>query len=61
MNSDDLDLVGPIDTFTAAAIQEGEDPRDRTYQTVIIGLTTKPFTSECGSVNSRMAPRSVIS
>jgi transcriptional regulator GlxA family with amidase domain len=45
-----LDLIGPIDTFTAATIQEDENLRDCSYQTVIIGLTNKPFTSESGVV-----------
>jgi len=44
-----LDLIGPIDTVgTAAAIQNLEGDIDWAYQTIVIGLTKQPFSSESG-------------
>lgn len=44
-----LDLVGPIDAFTSALIEEKGDTVS-CYEVVIIGLTGRPFTSESGVV-----------
>jgi transcriptional regulator GlxA family with amidase domain len=45
-----LDLVGPIDAFTSAAVEEpGGGPRPG-YEVVIVGLSKRPFTSESGIV-----------
>ena len=45
-----LDLVGPIDAFTNAFIEEGAGQSTVCYDIVIIGLTSRPFTSESGVV-----------
>ena len=45
-----LDLVGPIDAFTTAGVDEGDGEAGAFYETVIIGLTRKPFRSESGIV-----------
>jgi transcriptional regulator GlxA family with amidase domain len=43
-----LDLVGPVDAFSTAAV-EGEDGAPRPcYETVVIGLGKGPFVSESG-------------
>jgi transcriptional regulator GlxA family with amidase domain len=43
-----LDLVGPIDAFATAAV-EGNDGTPRPcYETVLIGLSKRPFASESG-------------
>jgi transcriptional regulator GlxA family with amidase domain len=44
-----LDLVGPIDAFTSAVVEEGKS-QTSCYEVVIIGLTSRPFTSESGVV-----------
>jgi len=43
-----LDLVGPIDAFTTAGIDESDGKAGSLYETVIIGLSNKPFRSESG-------------
>src|SRR5437762_1128399 len=43
-----LDLVGPIDAFTTAGIDEYDGKAGSLYETVIIGLSNKPFRSESG-------------
>jgi transcriptional regulator GlxA family with amidase domain len=43
-----LDLVGPIDAFTSAMIEEGDGVSRPCYETVIIGLDGKCFSSESG-------------
>src|SRR5437016_5875793 len=45
-----LDLVGPIDAFTNAIVEESEGQTASCYEVVIIGLTNRPFTSESGVV-----------
>jgi transcriptional regulator GlxA family with amidase domain len=45
-----LDLVGPIDAFTSAFIEDGKGETVSCYEVVIIGLTGRPFTSESGVV-----------
>ena len=43
-----LDLVGPIDAFTTAGVDEAEGQAGTLYETTIIGLNKKPFRSESG-------------
>ena len=45
-----LDIVGPVDAFTAARLDEGRAEEQRCYETFLIGLTHKPCTSESGIV-----------
>jgi transcriptional regulator GlxA family with amidase domain len=46
-----LDLVGPIDAFSSASIDESGDPSSSSrYEVLIIGLSKKPFVSESGVV-----------
>jgi len=45
-----LDLVGPIDAFTTAGVDETDGQAGAYYETVIIGLNRKPFKSESGIV-----------
>jgi Transcriptional regulator containing an amidase domain and an AraC-type DNA-binding HTH domain len=45
-----LDLVGPIDAFASAFVEDGRGETVRCYEVVIIGLTSRPFTSETGVV-----------
>src|SRR5258706_2948733 len=45
-----LDLVGPIDAFTSAFIDDGTGKLASCYEVVIIGLSGRPFTSESGVV-----------
>jgi transcriptional regulator GlxA family with amidase domain len=45
-----LDLVGPIDAFTSAVVEESNGQTANCYEVVIIGLTGRPFTSESGVV-----------
>jgi transcriptional regulator GlxA family with amidase domain len=45
-----LDLVGPIDAFTSAAVEESNGQTTNCYEIVIIGLTRHPFVSESGVV-----------
>jgi len=45
-----LDLVGPIDAFTTAGVDEADGQAGALYETVIIGLGSKPFKSESGIV-----------
>src|SRR5215470_1782578 len=47
-----LDLVGPIDAFTTAGVDEADGEAGACYETVIIGLNRKPFKSESGIVFS---------
>jgi transcriptional regulator GlxA family with amidase domain len=43
-----LDLVGPIDAFSTAGIDEVVGKAGTLYETVVIGLTGEPFKSESG-------------
>src|ERR1051326_3370747 len=43
-----LDLVGPIDAFTTAGIDDADGKAGSLYETIIIGLNSKPFRSESG-------------
>src|ERR1051326_8224962 len=43
-----LHLVGPIDAFTTAGVDEAEGQAGTLYETTIIGLNKKPFRSESG-------------
>jgi len=45
-----LDLVGPIDAFTSAVVEESTNRTVSCYEVVIIGLTRQPFVSESGVV-----------
>jgi transcriptional regulator GlxA family with amidase domain len=45
-----LDLVGPVDAFTSAEIEEPNGQTSMCYDVVIIGLSSKPFVSESGIV-----------
>jgi transcriptional regulator GlxA family with amidase domain len=45
-----LDLVGPIDAFNSASVQGSNGTETRCYETVIIGLSKRPFVSESGVV-----------
>jgi transcriptional regulator GlxA family with amidase domain len=47
-----LDLVGPLEAFMSAVLDDGDASRrhQSCYETLIIGLTAKPFTSETGIV-----------
>jgi transcriptional regulator GlxA family with amidase domain len=45
-----LDLVGPIDAFTSARIEGADGVPRPCYEILIIGLDTKPFSSESGIV-----------
>ncbi len=47
-----LDLVGPLEAFMSALIgaENSDAPRQHCYETLVIGLTDKPFTSETGVV-----------
>src|SRR5438270_5725163 len=43
-----LDIVGPSDAFTVAALPGDHGTPERCYEVVIIGLTGKPFRAESG-------------
>jgi transcriptional regulator GlxA family with amidase domain len=43
-----LDLVGPIDAFTTATIDESSDQASGCYEVMIIGFNNRPFVSESG-------------
>lgn len=43
-----LDLAGPIDAFMTAETDDRQDQRESCYEVVIIGLSSKAFTSESG-------------
>lgn len=43
-----LDLVGPIDAFTSAVVEDGNGRTKGCYEVVLIGLTRRPFVSESG-------------
>jgi transcriptional regulator GlxA family with amidase domain len=45
-----LDLVGPIDAFSTAGVDEGAGRAGTLYETMIIGLNNKPFKAESGIV-----------
>jgi len=45
-----LDLVGPVDAFTSAEIEEPNGQPSRCYEVVIIGFSDKFFVSESGVV-----------
>jgi len=48
-----LDLTGPLETFAAARVDDGETERSRPYQVRLIGVTGKSFTSESDSFTKR--------
>ncbi len=43
-----LDLVGPIETFSTAAIRNKDGSRNACYDVGLVGLTSQPFTAESG-------------
>src|SRR5215510_14625928 len=44
-----LDLVGPLEAFQTAVTEQPEGGKEQhCYETVVIGLTNKPFKSETG-------------
>jgi transcriptional regulator GlxA family with amidase domain len=43
-----LDLVGPIDAFMSATIEDDNGEARPCYEVVIIGLSSRPFASESG-------------
>jgi transcriptional regulator GlxA family with amidase domain len=43
-----LDLVGPIDAFTTAMMEGNAGEQRSCYETVVMGLSAKPFASESG-------------
>jgi len=45
-----LDLVGPLEAFMSARSDDSNGGREVLYETVVIGLTNKPFTAETGVV-----------
>jgi transcriptional regulator GlxA family with amidase domain len=45
-----LDLVGPVDAFTSAEIQEPDGQPSSCYEVVIIGFSDKSFVSESGVI-----------
>jgi len=45
-----LDLVGPVDAFSSAFVENGNGERENCYEIVVIGLTARPFTSENGII-----------
>jgi transcriptional regulator GlxA family with amidase domain len=45
-----LDLVGPIDAFKSAFVEDRNGEVSNCYEVVIIGLSGRPFTSESGVV-----------
>ena len=45
-----LDLVGPLEAFMSARPDDSSGGREVLYDTVVIGLTNKPFTAETGVV-----------
>src|SRR5262249_23289359 len=45
-----LDLVGPLEAFMSARPDDSNGGREVLYETVVIGLTNKPFTAETGLV-----------
>lgn len=45
-----LDMIGPIDAFKNALLEDSHGQAANCYETVIIGLTNRPFTSESGIV-----------
>ena len=45
-----LDLVGPIDAFTSALVEDQSGEVASGYEVFIIGLNSRPFTSESGVV-----------
>jgi transcriptional regulator GlxA family with amidase domain len=44
-----LDLVGPLEAFTAAKVDSPEGTSQRCYQTLLIGVTGRTFVSESGA------------
>ena len=45
-----LDLAGPFDAFRTATIEDSGGGAENCYETLIIGLSAKPFTAESGIV-----------
>ena len=45
-----LDLVGPVDAFSSAFLEERDGSTIPCYEVLVIGLTAGPFTSENGIV-----------
>ena len=45
-----LDLVGPVDAFSSAVLEEPGGATAPCYEVIVIGLTAAPFTSENGII-----------
>jgi len=45
-----LDLVGPMDAFSSAQIEESNGQPAKCYEVLIVGLSRRPFVSEAGTV-----------
>ena len=45
-----FDLVGPAEAFASAEREDGKGKSERCYEVVIVGLTSRPFTTESGIV-----------
>lgn len=43
-----LDLVGPLEAFMAVHVEGANGAKEAGYETVVIGLTAKPFVAETG-------------
>ena len=45
-----LDMVGPVDAFSSAFSENGKGEMVNCYEVIVIGLSTRPFTSETGII-----------
>lgn len=45
-----LDLIGPMEAFAATVIDDNQGAPQPAYEVVLIGVTSRPFTAECGIV-----------
>jgi hypothetical protein len=45
-----LDLVGPVDAFSSAFLEDSGSERANYYELIVIGLTSRPFISENGII-----------
>ena len=45
-----LDIIGPVDAFMGTRLDEANGSDHQVYETLIIGMTDKPFVSESGIV-----------
>jgi len=45
-----LDLVGPVDAFSSAFLEDSGSARANCYEVIVIGLNSRPFTSENGII-----------